>query len=111
MVASAIVILSFALFALDETRDASRRSAEGIAGLNASRTAQPSPQEERARESVHGGVREAIDDANDVLLSPFASVAPFGAGAWARRGIPALLAVMVYGFGLSFLARFARGGS
>jgi hypothetical protein len=26
-----------------------------------------------------------------------------------RRGIPALVALVVYGFGLSFVARFSRG--
>jgi hypothetical protein len=26
-----------------------------------------------------------------------------------RRGVPTLIALVLYGFGLSFLARFARG--
>ncbi|MEY2533557.1 MAG: hypothetical protein QOF29_1467, partial [bacterium] len=78
-------------------------------GRRASRTPDPSATEEQARERAHGPVREAIDDANDVLVSPFASLAPQDDGTWARRGIPALLAVLVYGLGLAFLARFARG--
>jgi hypothetical protein len=109
VVASAIVILSFALFAIDETRSASERSAAETAGLEATRNADPSPDEERARERAHSDVRELIDDADDILLSPFAWAAPDTTNKWARRGVPALVAVFVYGFVLSFLARWARG--
>ena len=109
VVASAIVILSFALFALDETRDAAKESAAAVAGLEASGNADPSASEERARERAHGRARETIDDANDVLVSPFAFVARNSDSSWVRRGAPAVLALLVYGFGLSFLARFLRG--
>jgi hypothetical protein len=109
LAASAIVILSFGLFAIDETRTASRRSAEAVAGRAAARVADPSPTQERARERAHGTARELVDDVNDVLVAPFAGVVPDGSDRWARRGVPALIALVVYGFGLSFLARFARG--
>jgi hypothetical protein len=109
IVASAIVLVSFALFAIDETRDASNRSVAGIAGLEATRTADPTSREERARERAHGAVHEAIDDADDVLVKPFASIADGSSSSWVRRGVPTLLALVVYGFGLSFLARYARG--
>jgi hypothetical protein len=108
-IASLIVIVSFGLFALDETRAASERSAAETAGLQAVRTADPSPRQERARERAHSDARELIDDANDVLLAPFAWAAPDAGGTWAQRGIPALLALVVYGLGLSFLARWASG--
>ena len=109
LVASAIVLVSFALFAVDETRTASERSAEAVAGLRATRSADPDPREERARERAHGTVREAIDDADDVLVSPFSWIVGPNANKWVQRGVPALLALAVYGFGLGFLARFARG--
>jgi hypothetical protein len=109
VVASAIVLVSFGLFALDETRDAATQSAAAVAGLDATRSADPSPTEERARERAHGRVREAIDDADDVLVAPFATVTDSSSSAWVRRGVPTLLAVVIYGFGLGFLARFARG--
>jgi hypothetical protein len=109
IVASAIVLLSFALFAIDETRDASQKSAAGIAGLEATRRSDPSPRQERARERAHSRTREAIDDADDVLVAPFAPIASDWDSSWARRGVPSLIALVVYGFGLSFLARFARG--
>ena len=109
VLATAIVVLSFALFALDETRAASERSAAETAGLEATRSADPDPDAERARERAHSSVREAIDDADDVLLTPFAWAEPNTTDTWARRGVPGLLAVIVYGFGLSYLARYAKG--
>jgi hypothetical protein len=107
--ASAIVLVSFALFALDETREASKSSVAAIEGLDATRSANPSDREERARERAHSKVREAIDDADDILVAPFAPLADDSSSSWARRGIPTLLALVVYGFGLAFLARFASG--
>jgi hypothetical protein len=109
VLASGVVVLSFALFAIGETRAASRRSSDAVAGRQAARTPDPSPRQERARERAHGTAREFVDDANDILVSPFTAIAPDDAGKWMRRGIPAALAVLVYGFGLSFLARYARG--
>jgi hypothetical protein len=108
-VASAVVLVSFVLFAIDETREASARTAAEVAGHEAARNPLPSDGQERARERAHGAVREAIDDANDVLLAPFAFAEPSGGGTWGRRGVPALLALVVYGAGLAFLARLGRG--
>jgi hypothetical protein len=107
--ACAIVLLSFALFALDETRNAANASAAAVAGLNATRTSNPTARQERARERAHTRVREVIDDADDILVTPFAPVTANASSAWVSRGVPTLLALFVYGFGLSFLARFTRG--
>jgi hypothetical protein len=109
VVASAVVLLSFGLFAIDETRTASQRSTAEIAGLRASRSADPNAGEERARERAHSSVRELIDDANDVLIAPFTWAAPEGSGKWAQRGIPAVVALVVYAFVLPFVARYAQG--
>ena len=109
VVAGAIVLLSFALFAVDETRDASEKSAASVAGLEATRASDPSPRQERARERAHSRTREAIDDADDILLAPFAPVVSSSESSWVRRGVPALIALIIYGLGLSFLARYTRG--
>jgi hypothetical protein len=109
VVTSAVVVLSFAMFAIDDSRAASQRSAAAVAGLQATGTVDPTPTEERAREKAHSKPRELIDDADDVLLAPFAGIADGYSSNWARRGIPGLVALVVYGFGLSFLARFSRG--
>ncbi len=109
VVLSGLVLLGWVLFAVNETGEASRQSAAEVAGRSASTRADPSPDQERAREAAHGPVREAIDDANDVLLSPFADVGAGSESQWMRRTLPAVLALLVYGLGLGFLARFAQG--
>ena len=109
VVAGAIVLLSFALFAIDETRNASEQSQAAVAGLEATRASDPSPRQERARERAHSRAREVIDDADDILVAPFAPIVSSSDSSWVRRGVPTLLALIVYGFGLSFLARYARG--
>jgi hypothetical protein len=106
---SVSVLLGWGLFALDEVRAASTQSASEVAGRRATHAADPSPRQERDRERAHGGVREAIDDVNDVLLAPFAGIGSDDADRWSRRTVPMLLALLVYGFGLGFLARFTRG--
>jgi hypothetical protein len=107
---SLIVAIGFTLFALEDMGRASAASEDRIAS---SMAASPTPAGERARERRHGDVRELIDDANDVLLSPFAGLTENDESRWMQRGIPALLGLLVYGFGLGYLARFmtARGGS
>ena len=109
MVTSACVLLGFVLFALDESSTASRKTQDAIAGRKASQTVDPSPAQERARERVHSAPREVVDDIDDVLLAPFAWIEPESANRWLRRGVPTLVALVVYGFGLGFLARYAHG--
>jgi hypothetical protein len=105
IVASAIVLISFGLFALDQARAGSKREQDKLAQQD---TADPTAVQERAREKAHSGIREKIDDADDFLLSPFTGIVN-GGGDWVKRGVPTLIALVVYGFGLGFLARFARG--
>ena len=48
-----------------------------------------------------------------MLLAPFAGVSDDSSDRWEQRGYPTLLGLLVYGFGLGYLARFmtARGGA
>ncbi|QEC46713.1 hypothetical protein FSW04_03350 [Baekduia soli] len=109
IICSLLVAAGWVWFAANETNAASQDTQQEIAGRQAARVADPSPDQERARERVNGKVHEAIDDANDVLLKPFAFVARSSSSKWVRRTVPALLALLVYGFGLGLLARFAAG--
>jgi hypothetical protein len=106
VIASLVVILSFVLFAIDESNAASSASTRAIAG--ASSDPAPSAHEEVVRERAHSKPREAIDDADDVLLRPFAWAADGSSSRWVRKGIPTLLALLIYGFALSFLIRMVR---
>jgi len=108
---SLIIIAGFSLYALEDIGRASEKSEQRITG--GFTAASPSPAGERERERRHGQVREFIDDSNDVLLSPFAGVSENAKSGWTRRGVPALIGLAIYGFGLGYIARFmtARGGS
>jgi hypothetical protein len=113
--ASLVVLLSFAGFAIDQARSGSEASRAGIASVEYRTTADPSgyakpaPAQERLREKAHTSARELLDDADDIALAPFASVADSSASAWVRRGVPGLIALVVYGFGLGYLSRYAAG--
>jgi hypothetical protein len=104
-----VVLLGFGLFVVQEATGASEQSSAEIAG--GTRVVAPSPtaREERIRERRNSAAREVVDDVNDVLLAPFAWAAPEGSGAWAQHGLPTVLALLAYGLGLGYLARFARG--
>jgi hypothetical protein len=106
IILSLIVASGFVLFAVDDFDRASASSQARIAGDFTA--TDPTPAGERERERRHGAVREAIDDANDVLLKPYASVTESHESRWVRRGVPTLLGLLVYGFLLGDLARFAK---
>jgi hypothetical protein len=102
---SVVVALGFAMFAIDETDKGSKTQQaklERELGTTSVPVA-PNERQEARREADHGAVREAIDDANDVLLKPFAELIDSDS-AWVNHGIPALLALLIYGFGLGMLA-------
>ena len=102
---SLILLAGFAMFALDEFDRASSRQRSELAGFEQT---DPTPVGERNREKRHSTGREYIDDANDLLLKPFAGVISSGSR-WAQRGVPTLLGLLVYGFLVAFLARFMKG--
>jgi hypothetical protein len=106
IVLSLLVVAGFMLFALDDMSRASNASRAHITGVAA---ADPTPAAELAREQRNGRGRELVDDANDVLLWPFTGVAAGASSDWVQRGVPALLALLVYGFLLGYVARYARG--
>ena len=115
--ATAIALVSFALFALDQTREGSEQTLARIEGGQGPKDdarrninqADPPLRIERARERRHSGVRELIDDANDIVVAPFTGLVDDG-DIWLQRGVPALLALLVYGVALRLLAAYVAGG-
>jgi predicted PurR-regulated permease PerM len=105
IVLSVIIALGFLLFAVDEFNRASTEQTHQLKGYE---LADPDPVGERQRERRHTKLREYVDDANDMLLKPFAGVASSGSR-WVQRGVPTLLGLLVYGFLLAYLARFMHG--
>jgi hypothetical protein len=103
LAATAVLALSFGLFAIDESKASSEQTVQTLEGSD---VAVPTTDAgERAREAENGDARELIDDANDVLVDPFESVVD-STDSWVQRGVPALLALLVFGLGLRLLAGY-----
>jgi hypothetical protein len=91
-IAAAILVASFGLFAIDEAQGGAETQVARVDDLNAPA---PSARTERQREAEHSDVREAIDDAADVLLEPFSGVVD-SSSVWAERGVATLLAFLAF---------------
>jgi hypothetical protein len=108
IVSSGIVLLGFAFFATDELSRGSQNQQnkldkEVTGALEDPAPIAPTPDVEAAREKVNGKFREAVDDANDVLLGPFTDLVDSN-DRWVTHGVPAVLALLLYGLGLGTLA-------
>jgi hypothetical protein len=100
-----IVIASFLVFAINQTKSASGRQQEVIQNGGPAQVASGGAGAKPAHKSA---AHEAIDDASSKLTSPFSSIVSALSGEWAVRGANLFLALLVYGFGLGFLARTLR---
>jgi hypothetical protein len=108
IIASIVVLLGFAFFAVDEMVKGSQTQQNALDNDTMSAVAErmeidPTPDQEAARERRNGAPRELIDDANDVLLAPFAVLLDSDS-AWVSHGVPTVLALLLYGVGLGLLA-------
>jgi hypothetical protein len=108
IVCSGLVLLGFAYFATDEMSRGSQNQQNALGAELASKPdpapVAPSPDEEVARERVNGSFREAVADANDVLLGPFVDLVDGSSSRWVTHGIPAVLGLLLYGFCFGMLA-------
>lgn len=98
-----IVIASFAVFAIDQTKGASAHQQQELAGGRPVETAAG-----KSAPAHESGVHKTIDDVSGKLTSPFSGVVSGSSSEWAVRSTKLLLALLVYGFGLGFLARTLR---
>lgn len=110
LIACGFVVLSFLFFLVDQTSDASQNQVNAITGEagvkaeNATKVPDPPPAVEKVREKENDGFHEFVDDVNDVLLSPFASIVD-SEDIWVRRLVPLGLALLIYGLLGQYLAR------
>jgi hypothetical protein len=99
LVCCALVVLSFAMFARDQMAGASANQQSQLAtGSNAP----------VAPVQSHAQPRRFIDSAAKELTAPFDAVVQSD-NAWVKHGLPAIFALVVYGLGLGFLARYSAG--
>jgi hypothetical protein len=110
VIAAALVVLSFVFFAVDQLTEGSENQVRALRSLDERAPSQaeidkpaPEPAVERIRETQHSGAREYVDDANDVLLSPFTSLVDTDQ-VWSQRVIPGVIALLLYGLGGTLLA-------
>jgi hypothetical protein len=103
LICCGLVIVSFALFAIDQAGGASRHQVAELSAGTMARPAAPSVNDAGA-----GQPRRFIDGAAKALTAPFRAI--FNSGSqWAQRGFATLLALLVYGVGLGYLARYSQG--
>jgi hypothetical protein len=99
LVICVIVLASFAVFAVNQTSSASTHQQEELSN---------GPTPKAATSSGEGSIHKALDEASNKLTSPFKGITSGSSSEWVIRGVNLLLALIVYGFGLGYLARFLR---
>ena len=96
-----IVIAWFIVFAVAQTSTASTHQQNELAEGSAPAASAPSAKHENT-------LRRTLNKTTDALTSPFAGVVSGSHSEWTIHIVKTLLALLVYGFGLAFLARFLR---
>jgi hypothetical protein len=102
IVCCALVSVSFALFARDQVAGASKHQQNEIIAGSATTT---------GAIAVHTATqqpRRFIDQAARALTSPFHGIVQSDSQ-WVLHAIPTIVALLVYGVGLGYLARYSRG--
>lgn len=98
-----VVAASFLVFAIDQTKTASGHQQEQVAAIGPGAASTP------AKHGTHeSSIHEGLDEASRTLTSPFAGIVSDSNSEWATRGGRLILALLVYGFGLGFIARTLR---
>ncbi len=95
-----IVLASFAIFVVEQTSSASTHQQEEV-NEHPSSTGAPAPKHEST-------VHKKIDEASDFFTSPFAGIVSGSSSQWVIHLVKTALALFVYGFVLSYLARVIR---
>jgi hypothetical protein len=92
-----IVVVSFAIFAIGQTSKASVHQQNKVSETTT--TTQPSHE---------GTAHKVIDEVAGKLTSPFSGITAHSSSEWVVRGVGTLIALLVYGVGLGYLARVLR---
>jgi hypothetical protein len=111
-----VVIASFAIFVFEQARGAATDQREALVKGAASNTDGESPRTSEAStppststtSSPENGIHKAIDEASENLTSPFSGITAGSSSAWTINGVNLLLTLVIYGFGVGFLANVLR---
>jgi hypothetical protein len=95
-----IVLASFVIFVVEQTSSASTHQQEEV-NEHPSSAGPPAPKHEST-------VHKKTDEASNFFTSPFAGIVSGSSSQWVIHLVKTALALLVYGFGLSYLARVIR---
>ena len=100
-----IVIASFVVFAANQAKSASNEQQQSLQESSSSPTAANSnPPAKHKESSIHKG----LDEASAELTSPFAGLFSGSHSQCTKRGGELILALLIYGFALGYVARVLR---
>jgi hypothetical protein len=102
-IACLFVIASFGLFVIDQASSASTHQQEAVNGTNGGPTSTPASSSGKEDEA-----HKVIDEVAGKLTSPFSGITANSTSQWVIRGVGTVMALLVYGVGFGFLARFLR---
>ncbi len=104
-----IVIVSFALFVVDQTGSASAHQ-QAVVNAAAPGSGAPPASQAPSRSGKQGesSARKTIDEASEAITSPFSFATEATSSEWLSRAIGLLLTLFFYGFVLGFITRMIR---
>ena len=103
-----IVCASFLVFAINQTKSASAAQQDFLNGQAPVTANTPARTQSTPKVKHENGIHKALDDTSNSLTSPFDGIISSSDSAWAKRGVKLFFALLVYGFGLGYLARVLR---
>jgi hypothetical protein len=106
-IACLIVIASFAIFVVHQATDASNHQQNELnSTLPPGSTAATLPT--NSNTTKKSTPHRVIDEVAEEITSPFHAITSGTSNQWAIQGVNLVMALLVWGFGLSFLARVLR---
>ena len=108
LLACLIVIVSFGLFVVHDTSVASAHQQAVISSGVAPGEPLPQGSVPTSKGSNKSSARHTIDEIAKAVTSPFSGLTESFNSEWLTRGVDLALALLVYGFGFGYLARFIR---
>jgi hypothetical protein len=94
-----IVIAWFVVFVADQSTQAAKQQVDKLG----SSLQQPAPTHKK-----ESSAKKALNEAAKAITSPFAGLTSHTSSAWLSHGADTVLALLIYGFGVGFLARLVR---
>lgn len=102
-----IVVTWFVVFAVGQSKTAATHQVSELAGSPPAQQ-QMGAQQGGKRTSRASAATRMLDEAAETVTSPFSALTANTSSAWLLHVADTLLALLVYGLGVGFLARIAR---